>query len=78
MLDVTGMVTGLGTTISAEQALGTWQTQADKKGQIAHVKVTRCDEALCGDIVRTYDSEGKPHHDRKCRKARLLERDANR
>ena len=57
-LAVTGMVAGLGTAISAEPALGTWQTQADKKGQIAHVEVTRCDGALCGDIVRTYDSEG--------------------
>lgn len=57
-LAVIGMVAGLGTAISAEPALGTWQTQADKKGQIAHVEVTRCDGALCGDIVRTYDSEG--------------------
>lgn len=58
VLAVTAMVAGLGTAISAEPALGTWQTQADKKGQIAHVEVTRCDGALCGDIVRTYDSEG--------------------
>ncbi|MFO7759946.1 MAG: DUF2147 domain-containing protein [Roseovarius sp.] len=58
VLAVTAMVAGLGTAISAEPALGTWQTQADKKGQIAHVQVTRCDGALCGDIVRTYDSQG--------------------
>lgn len=58
-LAMTGMVAGLGTATSAEPALGIWQTQADKKGQIAHVEVTRCDGALCGDIVRTYDSDGK-------------------
>jgi len=58
-LALTGMVAGLGTAISAEPALGTWQTQADKKGQIAHVEVTRCDQSLCGKIVRTYDSGGQ-------------------
>lgn len=58
VLALTGMVAGLGTAISADPALGTWQTQADKKGQIAHVEVTRCDGALCGDIVRAYDAQG--------------------
>lgn len=59
VLAATGMAAALGTAISAEPALGTWQTEADKKGQIAHVEVTRCDAALCGEIVRTYDSEGE-------------------
>lgn len=58
VLAATATVAGLGTAINAEPAIGTWQTQADKKGQIAHVEVTRCDGALCGDIVRTYDSQG--------------------
>jgi uncharacterized protein (DUF2147 family) len=55
---VTGLAIGLGTFASADSALGTWQTQPDKKGQIAHVKVTECDAALCGQIVRAYDSNG--------------------
>jgi uncharacterized protein (DUF2147 family) len=59
VLTMSGIVALLGTAISAESALGTWQTEADKKGQIAHVEVTRCDEALCGKIVRTYNSEGE-------------------
>ncbi|MGI3210357.1 DUF2147 domain-containing protein [Roseovarius tibetensis] len=54
-----GIFTTFGTVVSAEPALGTWQTEADKKGQVAHVEVTRCDKALCGEIVRTYDSEGQ-------------------
>jgi len=59
VLAIGGMAAFFGTGISAEPALGTWQTEADKKGQIAHVKVTRCDESLCGKIVRAYDSQGQ-------------------
>lgn len=59
VLAIGGMAAFFGTGISAEPALGTWQTEADKKGQIAHVEVTRCDAALCGKIVRTYNSEGE-------------------
>lgn len=58
LIAITGMIIGLGTVASAERALGTWQTQPDKKGQIAHVEVTQCDSALCGKIVRAYDSDG--------------------
>ena len=54
-----GMVMGLATLASADPALGTWQTAPDKKGQIAHVEVTRCDQALCGEIVRAYNSQGQ-------------------
>ena len=56
---MTGMLVGLATLAGADSALGTWQTAPDRKGQIAHVKVTRCDQALCGKIVRAYDSEGQ-------------------
>jgi uncharacterized protein (DUF2147 family) len=52
-------ITGLGSAASSEEALGVWQTGPDKKGQVAHVEVTRCDEALCGKIIRTYDDEGR-------------------
>ncbi|MEI4232345.1 DUF2147 domain-containing protein [Roseovarius sp. D22-M7] len=58
LMVLSATVIGLGTLASAEPAIGTWQTQPDKKGQIAHVQVTKCDAALCGEIVRTYDSDG--------------------
>ncbi len=53
------MITGLGNPASSDEALGIWQTGPDKKGQIAHVEVTRCNAALCGRIIRAYDSGGR-------------------
>ncbi len=44
----------------ANPPLGLWLTEPDKKGQVAHVEVTRCDAALCGEIVRTLDPQGQP------------------
>lgn len=55
---LTGILLGVATLSAAGSAIGTWQTGPDKKGQVAHVKVTRCDHALCGRIVRAYDSQG--------------------
>lgn len=42
----------------AEPALGLWLTEPDRKGQVAHVEVTRCAAALCGQIVKTLDAQG--------------------
>lgn len=52
-------IIGLGGAAAADTALGVWQTGPDKKGQVAHVEVSRCDGALCGEIIRTYDDEGR-------------------
>ncbi|SEK39802.1 Uncharacterized conserved protein, DUF2147 family [Roseovarius azorensis] len=52
------MMSGAGSAASADPALGVWQTGPDRKGQIAHVEVTRCAEALCGRIIRAYSAEG--------------------
>lgn len=55
------LVTGLtGTGATAQPVLGTWLTPPDRKGQVAHVRVSRCDAALCGKIVRAFDSAGNP------------------
>lgn len=43
----------------ADQALGTWLTEPDRKAQTAHVGVTRCGPALCGTILRAYDKAGR-------------------
>jgi uncharacterized protein (DUF2147 family) len=43
----------------ADPALGLWLTEADKKGQVAHVAVTECGAALCGKIVKAFDPSGK-------------------
>ena len=43
----------------ANPALGMWKTEPDKKGQVAHVRVHECDEALCGRIKSVYNSDGE-------------------
>lgn len=43
----------------ADPVQGLWQTEADKKGQVAHVQVYDCGAAaVCGKIVRAFDAGG--------------------
>ena len=49
----------LGGSAMADPALGTWLTEPDKKGQVAHVRVYECAKALCGQIVRTFNAAGQ-------------------
>lgn len=44
---------------AADPALGVWLTQPDKKGQVAHVNVQKCAKALCGRIIKAFDSTGQ-------------------
>ena len=37
---------------------GLWETQADKKGVIFHVRTKRCGRALCGRVLRAKDRRG--------------------
>lgn len=39
---------------------GVWQTEPDRKGQIAHVKSTRCGTGYCGTIVKVFSASGTP------------------
>ena len=43
----------------ADPALGTWLTEPDRKGQVAHVRVYECARAICGEIVRTFNAAGQ-------------------
>ncbi|WP_213548910.1 DUF2147 domain-containing protein [Vannielia litorea] len=58
-------------TLSALLALGTgagqaatpeglWLTGPDRSGNVAHVKAVRCGVALCGTIVKAFNSAGQP------------------
>lgn len=53
-----GASLALGAPALADPALGTWLTAPDQKGQVAHVEVVPCGDALCGTIARAYDSGG--------------------
>lgn len=52
-------LSGLAAPASADPALGLWLTEADKKGQVAHVSVTECGAALCGKIVKAFNPSGE-------------------
>ncbi|CUH66744.1 hypothetical protein TG4357_02613 [Thalassovita gelatinovora] len=53
-----GLMGGAPALALANSALGTWMTEPDRKGQVAHVEARQCGDALCGQIVRTYDKTG--------------------
>ncbi len=38
---------------------GIWATEPDAKAQTGHVQITPCGAALCGTVVRAYDSSGR-------------------
>ena len=51
----------LATSAAAQDAvLGTWASPPDGKGQTGEVEVRPCGPALCGTLVRTFDSAGRP------------------
>lgn len=43
----------------AEPLLGTWQTAKDDNGNYGHISVAPCGEALCGTLIKSFDSAGK-------------------
>lgn len=59
LLPILVITCALGGTASAEPALGTWLTEPDRKGQVAHVQVYECAKAICGKIIRTFNAAGQ-------------------
>jgi uncharacterized protein (DUF2147 family) len=44
----------------AGDVTGLWLTGPDAKGQVGHVKMAPCGNALCGTVVKAFDRNGKP------------------
>jgi len=57
-LALTTALLGLATMAAADPAEGIWQTQVDD-GADAHVTLSTCGDAVCGEISRTFDSDGE-------------------
>jgi uncharacterized protein (DUF2147 family) len=57
-LALTTALLGLATMAAADPAEGIWQTQVDD-GAYAHVTLSTCGDAVCGEISRTFDSDGE-------------------
>jgi uncharacterized protein (DUF2147 family) len=48
----------LATTAFADPLEGLWQTAQDDNGNFGHIQVAPCGAALCGTLVKSYDSSG--------------------
>jgi len=57
-LALTTALVGLAAMAAADPAEGVWQTQVDE-GAYAHVTLSSCGNAVCGEISRTFDSDGE-------------------
>ena len=44
----------------ADPLEGTWQTAKDDNGHYGHIQVAPCGAKLCGKLVKSFDSAGKP------------------
>ncbi|WP_107497525.1 DUF2147 domain-containing protein [Thalassobius sp. I31.1] len=42
----------------ADPIHGTWQTIPDDNGHYGHIEISACGSAVCGTLVRAYDSAG--------------------
>ena len=50
----------LASPVLADRAEGLWVTGPDRKGQVGHVRFSRCGDALCGKVLKAFDKNGKP------------------
>ena len=48
----------LATTAFADPLEGMWQTAQDDNGNFGHIQVAPCGAALCGTLVKSFDSSG--------------------
>ncbi len=56
---IAAAVAAFGTAATAnDAAVGIWQTQVDD-GAYAHITMSRCGEAVCGVISRTFNADGE-------------------
>lgn len=56
-----GLILALSSAAFAADPLeGTWRTTKDDNGNSGLIKVSTCGNALCGVLIQSYDSAGKP------------------
>lgn len=44
----------------ADPIAGTWQTIKDDNGNFGHIQIKKCGGQICGTLVKSFDSAGKP------------------
>lgn len=45
--------------LAGDPAIGVWQTEPDRKNLVSHIKVRSCGPALCGTVIRAFDTDGR-------------------
>ncbi len=58
MMAVAGAAIALAGAASADPLEGVWQTSKDDNGNFGFIQVAPCGSALCGTLVRSFDSAG--------------------
>lgn len=48
----------IATPVTADPATGTWRTAPDDNGNYGHVVVSRCGDKLCGELIKSFNSDG--------------------
>ncbi len=48
------------TAAHADPLIGDWRTAPDDNGNSGIIRITQCGSALCGTLVQSFDSAGKP------------------
>ena len=59
---ILGAALGLGfagAAFAADPVFGTWKTAPDDNGNTGYIKVDACGSAICGTLVKSFDSSGK-------------------
>lgn len=60
LLTTAALALSLGTAAwAADPIVGTWQTIADDNGNSGQIQISECGNAICGTLVKSFDSAGK-------------------
>lgn len=46
--------------LAADAVEGVWKTVPDDNGNFGHIKVSACGAAICGVLIKSFDSSGAP------------------
>ena len=59
LVTMTAALSLMGGMAMAEPLLGTWQTAKDDNGHSGLIEVKPCGNALCGELVKSFDENGQ-------------------
>ncbi len=55
-----GMALMANAALAADAVEGVWKTKPDDNGNFGHIQIAPCGEAICGVLVKSFDSSGAP------------------